>query len=87
MRHVTLEDALAFTALVALRDRPRARRMTVRWLRRWLDENTEADIEQVAIVTDLLAGLGGHQHHWALRCLKDMSGERTSARPRAGRGG
>jgi hypothetical protein len=82
MRHVTLQDALTFTALVALRDRPRARRMAVRWLRRWLEESTEADIEQAAIVTNLLAALGGHQHHWALRCLQDMAG-----RPRAGRGG
>jgi hypothetical protein len=80
MRHVTLGDALAFTALVALRDRARARRMAVRWLDRWLDENPEADIEHAAIVTDLLAALGGQQHHWALACLQDLAKRATSAR-------
>jgi hypothetical protein len=72
MHHVSLGDALAFTALVALRDRPRSRRVAVRWLRRWLDENPEAGVDQVATVAALLAALGGLEHHWALGCLRDL---------------
>jgi len=85
MRHVTLEDALAFTALVALRDRPRARRMAVRWLERWLDESPESDIEQAAVVTGLLAALGGNRHHWAVACLEDMAERAAEASRRSGR--
>jgi hypothetical protein len=31
-------------------------------------------------VADLLSALGGHQHHWALRCLQDMAGKPTNGR-------
>ena len=84
MRYVSLEDALSFMALVALRDRPRARRMAIRWLQRWLEETEDANLEQAAVVTDLLAALGGHGHHWALRALRDMS-ERATGDPESGR--
>lgn len=86
MRHVTLGDALAFLQLVALRDRARARRMATRWLHRWLDEHPTANIEQAAIVADLLAALGGHQHDWAVTCLTEMPEEATSAPSRSSAG-
>jgi hypothetical protein len=57
--------------------------MATRWLHRWLDENPAADIEQAAIVADLLAALGGHQHHWAYACLLDMAERATSSNSRA----
>jgi hypothetical protein len=78
MPYVSLDDALSFLALVALRDRSRARRMAIRWLQRWLEETEDANLEQAAAVTDLLAALGGHSHHWALKSLRDMSQEATS---------
>ena len=43
MRGLSLADALDFTALVALRNRDRSRRMAARWLQRWLDETAGRD--------------------------------------------
>jgi hypothetical protein len=38
MRALSLGDALDFTALVALRNRDRSRRMAACWLQRWPDK-------------------------------------------------
>lgn len=65
-RGLSLGDALDFTALVALRDRPRSRRMTARWLQRWLDETASVTIDEAAMVAGCLAALGGPAYGKAL---------------------
>ena len=46
-------------SLVALRDRPRARRVAIRWLQRWPEETEDANLEQAAVVTDYSRPLAG----------------------------
>ena len=45
--------------------------MAVRWLQRWLEETQDANLERAAVLTDLLAALGGRSHHWALKSLRE----------------
>jgi hypothetical protein len=81
MGTVSLEDALSFIALVCTKDRPRGRRMAMRWLRRRLDETPAADVEQTAIVCDLLAALGGVHHEEALLSLRAVAESAGDPRP------
>jgi len=64
-----LTDALELTALVALKDRPRSRRMAARWLERWLAETRPA-IDEAVMVTGCLAALGGPNHEFALSAVR-----------------
>jgi hypothetical protein len=67
---VTLEEALFFLALVALKDRPRSRRMAARWLQRWLAETAAPTIEDAPMIAGALAALGGPRHEHALTNLQ-----------------
>ena len=67
-----LEEALELTALVALRDRPRSRRLAARWLQRWLEEQQAPLIDEVVLVAGSLAALGGPLHAEALAALRKL---------------
>ena len=74
MRGLSLADALDFTALVALRNRERSRRMAARWLQRWLDETAGVTIDEAMMVAGCLAALGGSRHEPALASLRQVAG-------------
>ena len=67
-----LDEALELTALVALRDRPRSRRLAVRWLERWLEEQRAPLIDEVVLLAGSLAALGGPLHAEALETLRRL---------------
>jgi hypothetical protein len=66
---VDLADALELTALVALKNRMRSRRMAARWLERWMTETAPA-IDEAVMVAGCLAALGGLEHTGALDTLR-----------------
>jgi hypothetical protein len=66
---ISLEEALALTALVAEQDPERRSRYAVRWLRRLLDEGDGLSIEEANVAASCLAALGGHAHDEALGML------------------
>ncbi len=80
---ITLEEALALTALVAQKEPGRRSRYAVRWLRRLLDEDAHLTIEEAALAASALAALGGRGHPEALSALSAVAGQAT--RRRAGR--
>jgi hypothetical protein len=57
---------------VALRDRPRSRRLAARWLQRWLEERPAPLIDEAAMVAGSLAALGGPLHAEALAALRRL---------------
>jgi hypothetical protein len=68
-----LADALELTALVAMKNPPRSRRMAARWLERWLAETAAPTIDDAAMVAGCLAALGGERHDHALDALRAMA--------------
>ena len=68
-----LADALELTALTALKDRSRSRRLAARWLERWLAETPAPTIEDAVMVAGLLAALGGSQHDAAFAHLRSLA--------------
>jgi len=66
----TLSDALAYTALVALKDPARRSRAGARWLERWLGETPAATLEDAAIVLAYPGALGGPRHAQAVASLR-----------------
>jgi hypothetical protein len=69
---MSLVDALDFTALVALRDRDRSRRMAGRWLQRRLDEAGSVTIDDAAMAAVCLAALGGPHHAEGLAAIRAL---------------
>jgi hypothetical protein len=67
-----LADALDLTALTALKDRPRSRRLAARWLERWHAEAQAPTIDDAVMVAGLLAALGGANHEPALAMLRGL---------------
>lgn len=68
-----LTDALGLTALTALKDRPRSRRLAARWLERRLAEAKAPTIDDdAAMMVGLLAALGGASHEPALAMLRGL---------------
>src|SRR5690242_19445106 len=57
--HLSLEDALELTLLVARKDPRRHSRIAARWLLRFLQEHPDATIEEAALVASCLAALPG----------------------------
>jgi hypothetical protein len=82
MGKVTLSEALELTALIAFKDPRRHGRAGARWLRRYLEENPAAGLDDVAFITGCLSALGGRRHAAALSALKAMAepASRTTAR-------
>ena len=76
-----LADALELTALTALKDRPRSRRLAARWLERWLAETPAPApaIDDPLTVAGLLGALGGQHHDTAVSALRNLRGAAGSA--------
>jgi hypothetical protein len=74
--------ALELTALQAKKDRVRARRMAVRWLKRWLEESGSPSVEGAGLVVASLAALGGRDHDHALWTSGTLPEERPGGRER-----
>jgi hypothetical protein len=64
-----LSEALELTALIALHDRQRGARYTVRWLQRWLEESKAPTVEDALMVGACLNALGGTRHEDPLSSL------------------
>ena len=72
--HLSLDESIQLTALVALHDRERGRRYALRWLRRWLAVKPDATLDDVQLVVACLGALGGPAHHAALPVLRSAAG-------------
>ena len=74
---ISLEEALALTALVAEKEPERRSRFAVRWLRRLLEEDESVTIEEAAMAASCLSALGGPSHEEALGMLAAMAERAT----------
>ena len=72
---LSLDEALALTALVARHEPARRSRFAVRWLERLLEEDERLSIEEAAVAASALAALGGRGHQEALAALFGHGGE------------
>ena len=80
----TLVDLLELTALIAVKDPRRYRRVAARWVFRYLQENASASLEDVQAVTVGLSALGGVRHDEALLSLRGIAEEAASPARRRG---
>lgn len=69
----SLEELLLLTALICQKQPERGRRVAARFLSRYVDSAGHATIDEAALVTSLLAALGGPHHEQALAALLDMA--------------
>src|SRR5262249_57569314 len=69
-----LDEALELTALVALRDPPRSRRLAARWLQRWLEGRPAPLIDEVVMGAGALAALGAPPHAEAGAAARRLPG-------------
>ncbi|MGZ4334493.1 MAG: hypothetical protein ACXVRV_11835 [Gaiellaceae bacterium] len=74
----TLVELLELTALIAVKDPRRSRRVAARWVFRYLQEAETASLDDVQAVTLGLSALGGPRHDEALLALRGMAEEGTS---------
>ena len=74
---ISLEEALALTALVAEKEPERRSRFAVRWLRRLLEEDESLTIEEAAMAASCLSALGGPSHEEAYGMLAAMAERAT----------
>jgi hypothetical protein len=79
-----LLDALELTVLVARKDPRRHPRVALRWLLRYLEEDSHATIDEAGLAASSLAALTGVAHEEAAQTLRAMA-ERATTR-RRGRG-
>jgi hypothetical protein len=70
---VTLAEALEIVALIAQKDPHRHGRAGARWVRRYLEEQRAAGLDDVTFVTGCLSALGGPEHGTALTALRAVS--------------
>jgi hypothetical protein len=77
---ISLEEALALTALVAEKEPERRSRFAVRWLRRLLEEDESLTIEEATMAASCLSALGGPSHEEAHGMLAAMSERATRQR-------
>lgn len=70
---VSLLEALELTALIAQKDSRRHGRAGARWMRRYLEEDQIAGLDDVTFVTGCLSALGGHGHDEALEALRAVT--------------
>jgi hypothetical protein len=73
MGKVSLAEALEITALIAFKDPRRHGRAGARWMRRSLEENENAGLDDVLFVAGCLSALGGRDHAAALAALRDVA--------------
>jgi hypothetical protein len=74
---LSLDEALALTALVARHEPTRRSRFAVRWLERLLEEDERLSIDEAAVAASSLAALGGRGHLEALAALSAMAEKAT----------
>jgi NAD(P)H-dependent FMN reductase len=79
-----LADALELTLLIARKDPRRHPRVAARWLLRYLEEDDEATIDELALAASCLGALTGNGYPEAAQALRDMTEKAT--RRRRGRG-
>jgi hypothetical protein len=79
-----LADALELTLLIARKEPRRHPRVAARWLMRYLEEDKEATIDELAFAASCLAALTGNGYPEAAQALRDMTEKAT--RRRGGRG-
>jgi hypothetical protein len=77
---LSLGDALELTLLVARKDPGRHPRVAARWLRRYLEEDPEASIEEGALVASALIALTGAGYQEAVQTLRAMAERATRRR-------
>lgn len=73
MGKVSLDEALELVALIAFKDPRRHGRAGARWMRRYLEENDGAGLDDVVFVAGCLTALGGRDHSTALAALRDIA--------------
>ena len=78
--HLSLDEALRLTALVALHDRDRGERYALRWLSRYLAERPAATLDERDDRRHLPRRAGRSRHEPALLALRDTAGRATSPR-------
>jgi hypothetical protein len=69
MGKLSLEEALALVALIAFKDPRRHGRAGARWMRRYLEENESAGLDDVVFIAGCLSALGGRDHAAAVAAL------------------
>lgn len=79
LEHIWLSEALELVALIARHDPKRHGRAGARWIRRYLEENRAAELDDVVFVTGCLAALGGPDHDAALAALRAVAKVRGRA--------
>jgi hypothetical protein len=77
----TTEELLLLTALICQKQPERGGRVAARFLVRYLECTPNAEIDDAALVSSLLAALGGKRHAQALAALLEMT-EAGAAYPR-----
>jgi hypothetical protein len=75
-----LADALELTLLIARKDPRRHPRLAARWLLRYLEEDDEATIDELALAASCLAALTGNGYPEAAQALRDMAEKATRRR-------
>ncbi len=79
LEHIWLSEALELVALIARQDPQRHGRAGARWVRRYLEENPRAGLDDVVFVTGCLSALGGSDHDSALAALRAVAKVRGRA--------
>ena|SRR5690242_6521538 len=79
-----LADALELTLLIARKDKRRHPRVAARWLLRYLEEDDEATIDELAFAATCIAALTGNRYLEAAQALRGMTEKAT--RRHSGRG-
>ena len=75
-----LADALELTLLIARKEPRRHPRVAARWLLRYLEEDDEATIGELAFAASCLAALTGNSYPEAAQALRDMTENSTRRR-------
>jgi hypothetical protein len=75
-----LADALELTLLIARKEPRRHPRVAARWLLRYLEEDDEATIDELAFAASCLAALAGNGYPEAAQALRDMTEKATRRR-------
>jgi hypothetical protein len=75
-----LADALELTLLIARKEPRRHPRVAARWLLRYLEEDDEATIDELAFAASCLAALTGNSYQEAAQALRDICGKSADGR-------